>query len=120
MGKPQYQELTEEEAVCEFVKHAQEYDEEAPNKRWYVGITKRDPDVWKKEHERKGVICEYFKSLVDCPEDTARILEDMLEEEGFTKKDVELEASSGTSKLSAESKEADILYHVYIYKAKVV
>ena len=104
-----YQELTEEEAVCEFIKYAQEYDEEAPNKRWYVGITKLDPELRKDEHEReKSIVCEYFKSFVDCPEDTARILCDLLEEEGFAKTDAELEVLA----------QADIMCHVYIYKAK--
>jgi len=112
--------------VQKFIDYEQKHGKDTKRKNWYVGFTKRDPNVRKEEHEKdpeKTIVCEYFKALIDDypDEKTARALEAALKEKGFPIEwdDVEVITESKPTKSSSvtNAKKSDDRYKVYIYLA---
>jgi len=103
---------TFEKDVEKFVIYAKRLDPSAPNKSWYVGISK-DPMKRKVEHERKkGITCESFEVLIrDKNKEYVQRLEKALEQKKFAITNDDLEP------VSAMESQKDEFYCVYIYRA---
>lgn len=106
--------MTIEEVIKKFSIYAQQFDETAPNKNWYVGITQQEPaTIRKKQHEdEKNIQCRHFKPLVTVKNKKSALhIEKELEKAGFAIHEKDLELIQETA--SAQAKKI----YVYIYQA---
>jgi len=96
--------------VRRYSAYAKTFDSDAPNHKWYVGIT-CNLERRKAEHESEGIACLHWESFVSYDDrDDARQLEAALDSEGFTRWKAKIPSLEETAEDGRPT-------NVYVFKA---